>query len=336
MYIDNLARLSGETAQDLTNVTQYGGTFSTNAVDVSRLMRDMGEGKDLYLAVTPSVSFTSSNITAMVDFRILASPKPLGTANVVTFDFTVANATDVCTRNAHGMVNGQAVVISSSAQADLARPLAIGRTYFVVAAATNTFKLAETPGGSAIDLTTDGTLNTLTTISGTSLAFTVPTVPVGGSVTTLTSTAHGLPTGQRVTVSSATTLATGLVATKNYYIINPTTDTFSLSETPNGAAVAISSQGTDAQNLIWYPTTIGSSGPVHIGRLVGDATKPLHNSAIYVRFNPTVVSPNHPAQRYLFAQYLPTQTLTAGSVYSDIVESIQDGRRFYTSGFTVA
>jgi hypothetical protein len=61
---------------------------------------------------------------------------------------------DTVTKTSHGLANGTPVLITGAA---LAAPLVTGTVYYVRDTAANTFKLALTLGGVAIDLTTDGT-----------------------------------------------------------------------------------------------------------------------------------------------------------------------------------
>lgn len=78
---------------------------------------------------------------------------------------------------------------------------------------------------------------------------------------------HGASTGQRVTVSSATTLPTGLSTSYAYYLrpdtTNPTTD-FTLHYTLDGAnnntdRVDVSSNGTGVHTLTYYVYATGSA-----------------------------------------------------------------------------
>jgi hypothetical protein len=57
---------------------------------------------------------------------------------------------------AHGLVNGNTVVVWAVPGDPLPAPLAEGTVYFVVGAATDTLQLALTLGGSAIDITAIG------------------------------------------------------------------------------------------------------------------------------------------------------------------------------------
>jgi hypothetical protein len=74
------------------------------------------------------------------------------------------------------------------------------------------------------------------------------------------------------------------------------------------------------------PTVIGSTDAIVSASLVTG-----YNTA--VRINPQVASKG---QRYLGARYTISGTYSAGTVTADVVETIQDGKKFYASGFTVA
>lgn len=74
------------------------------------------------------------------------------------------------------------------------------------------------------------------------------------------------------------------------------------------------------------PTVIGSSDAVVTASLVAG-----YNTA--VRINPSIASNG---QRYLGARYTIVGTYSSGKVTADVVMNIQDGKKFYASGFTVA
>lgn len=84
----------------------------------------------------------------------------LGSADPTVFDtiqtFTAVAATDVLTVTDHLFVSGVSVRVSNSGGA-LPGGLAADTTYFVRDVSGDTFKLAATSGGAAINLTTDGT-----------------------------------------------------------------------------------------------------------------------------------------------------------------------------------
>jgi hypothetical protein len=63
-------------------------------------------------------------------------------------------------------------------------------------------------------------------------------------------TAHGLWNGQLVTVSSATALPAGLLASTLYYIVNRTATTVELAQTVGGTPVTLTGNGTGVHSLI--------------------------------------------------------------------------------------
>jgi hypothetical protein len=73
------------------------------------------------------------------------------------------------------------------------------------------------------------------------------------------------------------------------------------------------------------PTVIGSTDAVVSASLVAG-----YNTA--VRINPQIGSKG---QRYIGARYTISGTYSAGTVTADVVAAIQDGKKFYASGFTV-
>lgn len=83
--------------------------------------------------------------------RIVPGSLYIGEADAKAF--TVAAATDALTSAAHGYSNGDTVVLRTLIPG---APLAIATIYHVRDVAANTFKLATTAGGSAINITGDG------------------------------------------------------------------------------------------------------------------------------------------------------------------------------------
>jgi len=82
-------------------------------------------------------------------FRIVRDDAPLGTPRAVTL--TIANPA-VFTESSHGWAIGQRVQFSTSG--NLPEPLVPGKDYYLVATVdANTFSVAETPGGAAIETT---------------------------------------------------------------------------------------------------------------------------------------------------------------------------------------
>lgn len=73
-----------------------------------------------------------------------------------TMTFTADSSNETITLSNHGFSDGDKIKVANSGGA-LPAPLAAGTTYFVRDVTTNTFKLAATLGGAAINLTTNGT-----------------------------------------------------------------------------------------------------------------------------------------------------------------------------------
>jgi len=77
-----------------------------------------------------------------------------------------------------------------------------------------------------------------------------------------------------------------------------------------------------------------SSGVVVLGSSDAVVTADLvAGKNVAVRINPQIASNG---QRYLGARYTISGTYTSGAVTADVVMDIQDGKKFYASGFTVA
>lgn len=80
-----------------------------------------------------------------------------------------------------------------------------------------------------------------------------------------------------------------------------------------------------AENLS-TPTTIATAGTIALGSLVA-------GYSFAVRLNPQIASLG---LRYLGAIYtVGTANFSAGAITADIVTNIQDGKKFYESGFSV-
>ena len=81
----------------------------------------------------------------------LISFDPLSSYRIFT-----ANVSNVCTSLAHGLSDGFSVSVMNQG-GELPAPLNSSTTYYVISATTDTFKLATSPGGTEIDITTAGT-----------------------------------------------------------------------------------------------------------------------------------------------------------------------------------
>ena len=83
---------------------------------------------------------------------------------------------------------------------------------------------------------------------------------------------------------------------------------------------------TDDNAALSSPTVIGSTGAVAVASLTAGAQ-------YVVPIPPSVASLS---ERYLGAQYTTASSPTTGTILAQIVTDIQDGRKFYASGFAVS
>lgn len=96
----------------------------------------------------------ADNATARRTKGILAAAGNVASATAVVGSGAAAASTDVVTLNGHGLSNTDPVVLHN-----VSAPcgLRAGQVYYVRDSTTNTFKLAATSGGAAIDITADAT-----------------------------------------------------------------------------------------------------------------------------------------------------------------------------------
>ena len=96
--------------------------------------------------------------------------------------------------------------------------------------------------------------------------------------------------------------------------------------TAGGSATLTPTIVVSAADSLTTPTTIATAGTIAVATLVA-------GYSFAVRLNPQIASLG---LRYLGAIYtVATGPMTAGTITADIVTEIQDGKKFYASGFTV-
>lgn len=134
MYTDQFLTVS--TDQTLTSGQTV--VVSTDTVDL-RHIRDMGEGKTIYAVA----NITEEPTTPLTGF-------------------TATNSGDVVAKTAHGLANGTAIRFATLSAAC---GLDTTTTYYVVAAAADTFQVSLTIGGVAVVITADATA-TLVAVPG--------------------------------------------------------------------------------------------------------------------------------------------------------------------------
>lgn len=84
----------------------------------------------------------------------------------VTTGFTLQAAGDTVTKTSHGLANGTVVTMSAVTGATT---VVSNNSYYVISTAANTFQLANSLGGTAIDIDVDGTASVITNTSSTDL-----------------------------------------------------------------------------------------------------------------------------------------------------------------------
>lgn len=93
-----------------------------------------------------------------------------------------------------------------------------------------------------------------------------------------------------------------------------------------GTSIEFIAKGSTDATIVTGDPTLVSTGAIALASLTAGAQ-------FVVRLPPLIASLGY---RYLGAFYDVTGTMTAGTVTVDIVTEIQDGKKFYASGFTVA
>ena len=143
--------------------------------------------------------------------------------------------------------------------------------------------------------------------------------------------ASGVATGQAALPTSATpVLSTNTIDLSVARDIGEGSDLFmnfvTVAAYNNLTSLTFEIIGATNEALSTGVTVIGSSGPVLQASLTA-------NAQFSVRFNPQLLSTG---QRYIGARYTTVGTTpTTGSVCAYVVMDIQDGRKFYASGFSV-
>ena len=179
---------------------------------------------------------------------------------------TVDSSTDTVTWNSHGMSDGQKIGFFASV---MPGGLSAGTLYFVRDAATNTFKVAATSGGAAIDITSNGTTVTChTTLTSTVSANTTSEF----SIITYTGS------GSNATIEHGLDIAPTLVIVKE----RPNTDSWLVWQSSISAAnylVLNSTASSTAGSTIW-----NSTAPTSKVFSVGTNTAINQSSQTYIAY----------------------------------------------------
>ncbi len=215
--------------------------------------------------------------------RMTRDGRPVNLKTAGTRSFTVNTGTDVLTSTAHGKNDGDAIVFHTLSGV-LPTGITAGTVYYIRDKTTDTFKIAATAGGSAIDITATGTtpyywdVPTVTfTVRehGSGVAAFTKTLtaadiindrfegesPEGASFTVdtgtnvVTSVAHGLSDTNQIVVITGPSgvLPAPLAENTTYFVRDAATDTFKLALTSGGTAIDITTAGSGV--FSWVPAT---------------------------------------------------------------------------------
>jgi hypothetical protein len=136
-------------------------------------------------------------------------------SNASSSTVTISNASPgVITWNAHGLSNGTGVYLTTTGT--LPTGLSPSTVYYVVGATTNTFTLAATVGGTAINTSSAG--------SGTHTAHT--------SAGVVSWTSNALNDGDPIIFTTGGSLPSPLISERVYYVSSAATNSFSIKSTP--------------------------------------------------------------------------------------------------------
>ena len=145
----------------------------------------------------------------------------------------------------------------------------------------------------------------------------------------------GTATGQAVTVTANSTnvidlsLARDVGEGEDLYVSFSVGTAF----TAAGAATLTPTVVVSAADTLTTPTTLGTGGTIAVASLVAGYT-------FVIRVNPQLfyssTTNSSLGLRYLGVIYtVATGPMTAGTITADVVLDIQDGKKFYASGFLV-
>ena len=145
----------------------------------------------------------------------------------------------------------------------------------------------------------------------------------------------GTATGQAVTVTANSTnvidlsLARDVGEGEDLYVSFSVGTAF----TAAGAATLTPTVVVSAADTLTTPTTLGTGGTIAVASLVAGYT-------FVIRVNPQLfyssTTNSSLGLRYLGVIYtVATGPMTAGTITADVVTNIQDGKKFYASGFLV-
>ena len=147
----------------------------------------------------------------------------------------------------------------------------------------------------------------------------------------LTKANHGFVDGQHLRIKTLTTstLSGGNATTLDFFVINPTKDTFKIALTPGGASVTFSGSNGSCVVDIQH-VTLASTGPIPIAMFRDETLVTCSTNPVTQATTPT---------RYVYAHFESSAgNFSAGSCLLDVAHDSGEGSApfvFHKSGFTV-
>lgn len=174
---------------------------------------------------------------------------------------TVDPVTDIWTAVAHGLNNDDQVQVQATT---MPGNIGLALNYYVKFLNSDTFTLAEDPGGPTVDVTSAGSVMH---VRRQAAQWTQTSV---GSILPVIN--HRFNTGDPVQVSSAGTLPAPLVPGTTYYVLNnlgfsTNLNNIQLSATLNGSAISLTSLGSGTHTIRRIPSTL-YTGPITVDHSV--------------------------------------------------------------------
>jgi hypothetical protein len=202
-----------------------------------------------------------------------------------TITMTIASPC-VVTYTAHGLLDNMPIKFSTTGA--LPTGLVAGQTYWIKSKTTNTFELADTPGGTSINTSGsqsgvhtgicapwgDGDGSTTFNLPNyidrspigmgtetTTESFLAASVNTGTNIITIPGNSNKWVTGMAVVLSTSGGAPAGLTAGSTYYVVRQSATTISLASSlanaQNGTSIDITSQGTGTHTITHTRPTRG-------------------------------------------------------------------------------
>jgi hypothetical protein len=250
------------------NTLFFANTRTIQTLDLSML----GVG-DLEKGAISATSHSGTTLTLTSNGHGLANGALVAVVipnSHVTFATTDVNTTsNTITINNHGLTDGQVVQFSSTTT--LPAGLSANTDYYVVNSTTNTFKVSTTFGGSAVDITSQGTgthsvttfiINNVYTVANAATNTFDITVPTN---TVITNAQGAYWFSSYITVTDGTT-------TNRYFFVGipeATEVTFDTKvNTTDGSWFEISSAENEVRYAVWFDRTGSTTTPVISGKVL--------------------------------------------------------------------